>query len=136
MASVIADLIRNPEGGRTGHPSLHAPQHRHSRVGGNLWGAVIGDSPLDPEEQGDAGEQDNTNRQNPLSLDGRGIKGEGENDAPHYPNPVNPRSVITAPITVIPSKARNLRGRARPPRHCELDLQSTGQGHHGPSYWL
>ena len=24
-----------------------------------------------------------TNRRNPLSLDGRGIKGEGENDAPH-----------------------------------------------------
>ena len=28
-------------------------------------------------------QQDNTNRPNPLSLDGRGIKGEGENDASH-----------------------------------------------------
>ena len=39
-------------------------------------GAVILASRQYP--QGGRRQQDNTNRQNPLSLDGRGIKGEGE----------------------------------------------------------
>ena len=43
---------------------------RHSRVGGNPQGG-----------------EDNTTDRIPLSLDGRGIKGEGDN---HHPNPANP----------------------------------------------
>ena len=55
---------------------------------------------LDPQSRGvagDAGEQVQNNQPIPLSLDGRGIKGEGENDAP------------------------------TPSRHCGLDPQSTGR---------
>ena len=39
-----------------------------------------------------AGSHNKTTQPNPLSLDGRGIKGEGENDALHRPNPGNPDS--------------------------------------------
>ena len=113
---VIADLIRNPEvRGRAdnktkqhrarhtgfkavstgrGHTKRHsstsslvtpANPHRHSRVGGNPQGGMRG-----PTSQ--------NNRPSPLSLDGRGIKGEGENDA------------------------------SASSRHCGLDPQSRGEG--------
>ena len=48
----------------------------HSRVGGNLGGEAAASQ----------------NNHIPLSLDGRGIKGEGENDATHRHNPENPHN--------------------------------------------
>ena len=68
---------------------------RHSRVGGNLQGGVRQDPVILASRQYLQGGAYNktTPTALPLSLDGRGIKGEGENDALHRPNP---RTVIPA----------------------------------------
>ena len=86
---VIADLIRNPEGWRTrpSFPRRRETTGRQGHTGKQEQHQPYIPSPLMGEESkvrvnqpltlGPEGEQDNTN-QFPLSLDGRGIKGEGE----------------------------------------------------------
>ena len=49
---------------------------------------VIADLIRNPEGRGLGIQQDNTTYRIPLSLDGRGIKGEGENDALHGVSPL------------------------------------------------
>ena len=70
----------------TKQQSRHIPQHRHSRVGGNPQGGRVTrvNKPTQP---------------NPLSLDGRGIKGEGEqDDTNHIPLSLDGRGPKPVPV--------------------------------------
>ena len=154
---VIADLIRNPEG-RSSPGVIPRVPHRHSRAGGNPQGShgSARHCGLDPQSRGArrGGRAYNktTSTTIPLSLDRRGIKGEGDTmmtTARHCgfdpqsigaipssrhsprPSPSFPRrreSIERANTPCHSEKGRNPHGEARPPRHCGLDPQSRGEG--------
>ena len=97
---------------------------RHSRVGGNPQGGVTARQ---------------TNLPNPLSLDGRGIKGEGDNKTVPSLHPVDSRlrgndggsGDGAAGSVILASRQYPLGGETRRmchTRHCGLDPQSRGEG--------